>query len=63
MIVWLAAFVIFAIFEAATVQLVSIWFAAGSLAALVITLFHGPLWLQFTVFLVVSGASAYKAPS
>ena len=54
MIVWLAAFVIFAIFEAATVQLVSIWFAAGSLAALVITLFHGPLWLQFTVFLVVS---------
>ena len=54
MIVWLAAFVIFAIFEAATIQLVSIWFAAGSLAALVITLFHGPLWLQFTVFLVVS---------
>lgn len=54
MIVWLAAFVIFAIFEAATVQLVSIWFAAGSLAALVVTLFHGPLWLQITLFIVVS---------
>ena len=54
MIIWLAAFVVFAIFEAATVQLVSIWFAAGSLAALIAALFHCPLYVQLSVFLVVS---------
>lgn len=54
MIIWLAAFVVFAIFEAATVQLVSIWFAAGSLAALVAALLHCPLYVQLAVFLIVS---------
>ncbi len=54
MIIWLAAFVVFAIAEAATVQLVSIWFAAGSIAALIVSLLHGQLWLQIAVFLLVS---------
>ena len=36
--VWLAALVIFAIVEASTVTLVSIWFVGGSLAALIAAL-------------------------
>ena len=34
--------------------LVSVWFAAGSLVALMVALLHGPVWLQIGVFLVVS---------
>lgn len=56
-IVWLALLVIFLIVEAACpIHLVSIWFAAGSLAALAVYFLHGPLWLQATLFLVVSAA-------
>lgn len=53
-IVWLALMVVFLIAEAATVQLICIWFAAGSIAALLICLLGGPLWLQILVFFVVS---------
>lgn len=56
-IIWLAALIVFAIAEAATVQLVSIWFAAGSLAAFIVALCHGPLWLQIVLFLVVAIAA------
>ena len=49
--------VVFLIMEANTVSLVSIWFAAGSLAALIASLFHAPLWLQLTLFLVIAAAS------
>ena len=52
--VWLAALVVFAIVEASTVTLVSIWFVGGSLAALITALAGGPLWLQATLFLAVS---------
>lgn len=52
--VWLAALVVFAIVEASTVTLVSIWFVGGSLAALIAALAGGPLWLQAALFLVVS---------
>lgn len=54
---WLLAFVAFAIVEAATVQLVSIWFAIGSLAALIVSLFQGSVWLQAVCFLIVSAAA------
>lgn len=53
-IVWLAAIVLFGILESATVSLVSIWFLGGSLAAFVAALFHGPVWLQITLFFAVS---------
>lgn len=56
-IIWLGVMVVFLIMEANTVSLVSIWFAAGSLAALIASLFHAPLWLQLTLFLVVTAAS------
>ena len=53
-IFWLLATVVFVVVEAVTVGLVSIWFAMGSLAALVCALFHGPVWLQLLWFLVIS---------
>ena len=51
---WLALFVAFLIVEAGTVALVSIWFALGALAALVSCALGAEMWLQITVFLVVS---------
>ena len=53
-IVWLVLIVVFLIVEASTVTMVSLWFAAGSLTALLISLFDGAIWLQVTAFLVVS---------
>ena len=53
-IMWLVLLIIFAVSEAVTVGLTSIWFAAGALAALVAALLGGPLWVQITLFLAVS---------
>lgn len=53
-ILWLVLLVVFLIVEASTVTLVSIWFAAGSLAALLAALFGAKLWLQVTLFLFVA---------
>ena len=57
LILWLAALVFFLILEGATAQLVSIWFVIGAAAALVVSLLHGPLWLQIAVFVAVSAAA------
>lgn len=54
-IIWLALIVIFLLAEAATVSLVSLWFAAGALAAMVICLLQVSVGFQIAVFLVVSG--------
>ena len=55
MIIWFVLFLIFLIVEAACpVHLVSIWFAVGSLVAVLVSYFNGPLWLQLTLFLTVS---------
>ena len=51
---WLAAMVVFILAEAATVSLVSIWFAAGALAAIVVALLGGSVTIQVTVFLAVA---------
>ena len=53
-ILWLALMVVFLVTEAATVTMVSLWFAAGSLAALAASLLHAPVWLQVVLFLAVS---------
>ena len=53
--IWLALMVVFLIVEAAcAIHLVSIWFAVGSLAAMVVSLLGGPVWLQILLFTVVS---------
>lgn len=53
-IIWLALTVVFLITEAATVTVVSLWFAAGSLAAMVTALTGGGLAFQAAVFLIIS---------
>ena len=53
-IIWIAALILFLLVEAATVGLVSLWFAGGSLAALIAALCGGPFWLQIVLFLLVS---------
>ena len=53
-IIWLVSCVILFIIEAATVNLVSVWFALGCLAAFITCFFGGPLWLQIIVFLIVT---------
>ena len=53
-IFWLAAMVVFLAAEAATVTLISIWFALGALGAIVVALLGGNLMLQITVFLLLA---------
>lgn len=53
-ILWLSLLVLFLVAEAATVTVTSLWFAAGSLAALVVSLLGGGFWFQVAVCLVVS---------
>lgn len=56
-ILWLVAFAAFVVVEASTTALVSVWFAVGSAAALVTSLFNDSLTLQFGVFAVVSAVA------
>ena len=53
-LVWLVLLLLFAAGEAVSVGLTSIWFAAGSLAALIAALLGWALWIQIALFLVVS---------
>lgn len=55
-IFWLIAMVVFAATEAMTVSLVSIWFAVGSLGAIIAALLGGGLIFQVTVFLALAVA-------
>ena len=55
--VWCIAIVFFLIVEAVIPGLISIWFAAGAVPALISALFGGPLWLQIVLFLVSSIAA------
>ena len=56
-IIWFGLLLGFLILEAACpIHLVSIWFAAGSLVAMVIAFLNGPVWLQITLFLIISCA-------
>ena len=53
-IFWLALFVILLIIEIITVGLATIWFAGGSMVALIVAAVGGPIWLQVILFFVVS---------
>ena len=53
-IIWLALLIVFVILEAATVQLICIWFAAGALGAMLVSILGGALWLQILVFFTLS---------
>ena len=51
---WAALIVVFLIVEGLTAGLASIWFALGSVAALVSAFLGAPIWLQITLFVIVS---------
>ena len=53
--VWIVAAIVFLIIEAVTAAMNSIWFVAGSLAALAAAALDAPIWLQAALFLAVSG--------
>lgn len=53
-IIWLVALVLFLVLEGATMGLVSIWFAAGSLVALLVSLVSDGVMLQVFCCLLVS---------
>ena len=53
-LLWLIAMVALFIVEAATVNLVTLWFAFGALGALITSLLGGQLWLQIVVFIAVT---------
>ena len=53
-VTWLVLMILFLVAEASTVSLVSLWFAFGCLAAMLVSLLHGAVWLQMTVFVLVS---------
>ena len=55
-IFWLVLMILMLVFELATVGLTTIWVAGGALAALIVALFNGPLWLQIVLFLAVTVA-------
>lgn len=56
-VVWLGLLILFAGVEAATVSLVSIWFAAGALCALLCSLVTPNIWIQIPVFILISAVA------
>ena len=56
---WIIAMVVFLVIEAVTVGVVSVWFAIGALFAMVTAMLGANLWVQITVFLVVSAIALY----
>ena len=56
-IVWLVAVAGFLLLEAATTALVSIWFAAGAVVALIISFFTRSIVVQFVAFALVSAVA------
>ena len=54
--IWLAALVLFAVLEASTSALVSVWFIGGALTAMIAALLGASIWLQLVLFFAVSAA-------
>ncbi|MBN1892413.1 MAG: NfeD family protein [Clostridiales bacterium] len=53
-IIWTILLVAFLIAEAVTFDMVTIWFAIGALAALILDILNAPIWMQITVFVLIS---------
>lgn len=53
-IFWGLAFIVLAVAELMTVQLISIWLAIASLVSMFFAIFGFELWLQILVFFIVS---------
>lgn len=55
MLIWCVIFILTVIAEFATQQLVSIWFAAGSLVAFIVSLLSDNIFIQALLFITISG--------
>lgn len=53
-IIWLVMMVFFIWIEASTITMISLWFAAGALVALIASMLGAQVWLQAVLFVVVS---------
>ena len=53
-VIWLALIVFFSVGEAATAGITSIWFAGGSVVALIASLLGAHIFIQILLFIVVS---------
>ena len=53
-LLWLVVLIVFIVLEASTVNLISIWFALGALAALFSSFFSSSIIVQIIVFVAVS---------
>lgn len=56
-LIWIGAIVVFGVAEAVTAGLVSIWFVLGSVAGLIAAICGSGIWLQMTLFFLVSIAA------
>lgn len=54
---WLGLMLVFLIAEGASPAVVSLWFALGSLGALIASLCGVPIWVQVVIFFLVSGVT------
>ena len=63
-LIWFGLLLVFLVVEAACpFHLVSIWFAAGALVAMIAAYLGAAIWLQMVVLLLVSGAVDSKGLS
>lgn len=51
---WLAIFIIFLIVEILTVNLITIWFAFGAIAAMILSIFTNNIFWQVITFILIS---------
>lgn len=52
--IWIAAFVVFAIAEASSGAVISLWFMGGALVAWILAVVGLPIWVQLLCFTMVS---------
>ena len=53
-VIWLAAIVVFMVLEAATYQIISIWFAFGAIGGLIAYICGADFYVQMAVFILLS---------
>ncbi len=51
---WTVLLVGFILLEAVTTQFICIWFAGGALGGLIVSLLNTDIWIQVTVFVIVT---------
>ena len=54
LIMWIALTIVFAVIEALTLQVVTIWFAVGSVGAIIANVVHASPLIQLIVFVALS---------